>query len=209
MIGNDTNWLPTRQSLLTRLKDWDDQCGWQDFFDTYSRLIYGTAVKAGLSSEEAQEVVQETVLSVAKKMEDDFRYDPSKGTFKGWLLQLTRWRITDQFRKRKPDNAQAGFADDERRTEVIDRMADDAPGAIDQIWETEWTENVLKAAIERVKTKVSARQFQIYDLYVLREKSVDDVTKSLGVSSTQVYLAKHRVGSALKKEMKALEARMA
>ena len=28
-------WIPTRQSLLTRLKHWDDQEGWHDFFDTY------------------------------------------------------------------------------------------------------------------------------------------------------------------------------
>jgi len=27
--------IPTRLSLLTRLKDWNDQEGWRDFFDTY------------------------------------------------------------------------------------------------------------------------------------------------------------------------------
>ncbi|MDA7916341.1 sigma-70 family RNA polymerase sigma factor, partial [Verrucomicrobia bacterium] len=132
-----TDWLPTRHSLLTRLKDWEDQQGWQDFFDTYSRLIYGTAVKAGLSAQEAQDVVQETVLSVSKKM-PEFSYDPSKGSFKGWLMQLTRWRIKDQFRKRKPDQAYGKFDDDTRRTNVMERLPDNSPDAIDQIWEKEW-----------------------------------------------------------------------
>jgi len=54
------------------------------------------AVKAGLNDAEAQqEVVQETVISVAKQM-PGFRYDPTRGTFKGWLLKITRRRIADQ-----------------------------------------------------------------------------------------------------------------
>lgn len=32
--------LPTRQSLLSRLRDWQDAAGWREFFDTYWRLIY-------------------------------------------------------------------------------------------------------------------------------------------------------------------------
>jgi len=97
--------IPTRRSLLTRLKNWDDQEGWREFFDTYWNLIYGVAIKAGLGDAEAQDVVQETVIAVAKKMQD-FHYDPSIGTFKSWLLHTTRWKIADQFRKRlRPEQA--------------------------------------------------------------------------------------------------------
>src|SRR5437867_2939099 len=92
--------IPTRQSLLSRLKNWDDQDSWKLFFDTYWRLIYNAAVKAGLSDAEAQDVVQETVRSVAKSM-PNFVYDTNKGSFKSWLLGLTRWRITDELRKRQ------------------------------------------------------------------------------------------------------------
>ncbi len=53
--------LPTRLSLLGRLKDWGDQQSWQDFFDIYHRLIHSVALKAGLSPTEAQDVVQEAV----------------------------------------------------------------------------------------------------------------------------------------------------
>ena len=81
--------IQTRQSLLGRLKDWDDDQSWRDFFDTYWRIIYSSARKAGLSDTEAQDVVQETVISVAKKMKE-FKYDPALGSFKGWLKQLTR-----------------------------------------------------------------------------------------------------------------------
>src|SRR5947207_6846915 len=91
--------IPTRHSLLNRLKDWADQESWQEFFDTYWRLIYNVAIKAGLTDTEAQEVVQETVIAVARKI-GEFKTDSTHGSFSAWLMQLTRWRIVDEFRKR-------------------------------------------------------------------------------------------------------------
>src|SRR6185295_216309 len=93
--------IHTRATLLQRLKDWQDQSSWQEFFDTYWRIIYGVARKAGLTDAESQDVVQETLVSVAKHM-PTFDYDPAIGSFKAWLLNMTRWRIIGQFRKRRP-----------------------------------------------------------------------------------------------------------
>lgn len=90
---------PTRASLIGRLKDLGDQRGWQEFFDIYWRLIYSTALKAGLNDAEAQDVVQDTILTVAKAM-PDFDYDPGRGSFKGWLRKTTHWRIHDHLRRR-------------------------------------------------------------------------------------------------------------
>src|ERR1041385_4461701 len=93
--------IPTRATLLVRLKDWQDQSSWQEFFDIYWKLIYGVARKAGLSDAEAQDVVQETLVAVSRHM-PDFNYDPAIGSFKAWLLNMTRWRIVSQVRKRSP-----------------------------------------------------------------------------------------------------------
>src|SRR6185436_3555024 len=92
--------IPTRASLLSRLRNWDDQQSWQRFFELYWKLIYSVARKAGLSDPEAQDVVQETIISVARHM-PSFRYDPELGSFKAWLMQLTRWRIMDELRKKQ------------------------------------------------------------------------------------------------------------
>ncbi len=94
--------IPTRYSLLSRLQNWDDQESWKDFFDTYWRLIYSIALKSGLTDAEAQDVVQETVICVAKDI-SKFKRDPKLGSFKGWLRNLTRWRIADQLRRRNPN----------------------------------------------------------------------------------------------------------
>ena len=44
----------TRSSLINRLRNWSDHGSWQDFFDTYWKLIYAVAIKAGLSESEAR-----------------------------------------------------------------------------------------------------------------------------------------------------------
>ncbi len=53
MSKHPDEFLPTRKSLLSRLKNWDDSQSWREFFDTYWSLIYGVAIKGGLSDAEA------------------------------------------------------------------------------------------------------------------------------------------------------------
>src|SRR5437870_13042270 len=115
--------VATRRSLVDRLENWDDRKHWQEFFDTYWRLIYSAARKSGLADAEAQEVVQETVITVAKKV-GKLRYDPAIGAFKGWLLHITRWRIADQFRKRDPVEARRARSRYLRAPATTERMPD-------------------------------------------------------------------------------------
>jgi RNA polymerase sigma-70 factor (ECF subfamily) len=197
--------LATRRSLVERLGNWEDRQRWQQFFDSYWRLIHGTARKAGLTEAEAQEVVQETLITVAKKI-DKLKYDPALGSFKGWLLHITRWRIVDQFRKRRPDDAPSRTTREEARTSTIDRIADPAGVELDAVWDEEWRKNILKAALTRVKRKVDARQYQIFDCYVFKQWPAQKVASELRVSVAQVYLVKHRLAALLKKEIAAAEA---
>ncbi|MBT7958249.1 MAG: sigma-70 family RNA polymerase sigma factor [Akkermansiaceae bacterium] len=192
----------TRKSLIARLDNWEDQRTWDDFYKTYWKLIYAVGLKAGLRSDEAFDVVQETILSIAKQSKKNM-YDPDKGSFKSWLMNMTRWRINDQFRKRKKDTAMnIGEWDDEgQKTSVIDRMEDPNRGALERLWDVEWKKNLADAALARVKSQVSPKQYQIFDCYVMREWTAAKVQEQLGVSMSQVYLAKHRVGKILKKEL--------
>ena len=136
---------------------------------------------------------------------DKLKYDPAIGSFKGWLLQITRWRIVDQFRKREPGNAKAPRSADDRLTATIERVPDSRVADLDAVWEAEWKENLFEGAIARVKRKVDPKQFQIFDCYVRKEWPAQKVAEQLRVSVGQVYLARHRVGAVLKKEIRALE----
>lgn len=192
--------IPTRNSLITRLKDWDDQVGWKEFFDTYWKLIYGVARKAGLTEVEAQEVVQETIIAVAKNMKN-FKTGSEHGSFKAWLLKNTQWRIADQFGKRIPEEQHAIHRppDDTARTGTMDRIPDPDGPALEAVWDQEWEKNLMDRALERVKTKVNLKHYQVFYLNVVKEMPARQVAKSLGVSMSLVYVAKLRVSRLVKK----------
>jgi RNA polymerase sigma-70 factor (ECF subfamily) len=194
--------IPTRYSLLSRLQDREDQDSWKDFFDTYWRLIYSFAIKSGLTDAEAQDVVQETVISVAQDIQK-FKRDRTLGTFKGWLRNLTRWRIADQLRKRTR-SVPAGNNLSTPSTSP-DEIAGPVNADLEAIWEEDWRANLLEAAMERVKPRVKEEHFQMFDLNVVRQWPASKVAQTLGVNIGQVYLAKHRVMALIKKEVRVLE----
>ena len=151
--------IPTRATLIQRLKNWQDESSWQDFFDTYWKLIYNIGLKAGLNDAEAQDVVQETMISVAKHM-PSFRYDPAIGSFKAWLLNMTRWRIKDQVRKRGPATETPTFTPEiDPGTPAIEKVIDPASEDINAVWDVEWKENLLNAAIARVKRRYDPQKY--------------------------------------------------
>jgi RNA polymerase sigma factor (sigma-70 family) len=196
----------TRTTLIDRLKNWQDQRSWQDFFDTYWKLIYGVARKSGLTDTESQEVVQETMISVAKHM-PNFHYNRATGSFRAWLLKMTRWRITDQLRKRARSSALNSTSGETTiGTSTIDRIVDPAGLSLKAIWDAEWETNLMAAAVAKVKRQIDPRKYQIFDFYVNKAWTPEKVAEAFGVSIGQVYLAKHRIAELIKKEINRLEA---
>src|SRR5438552_211440 len=131
--------LMTRRTLLCRLRHLDDQESWRTFFDRYWELLYNVAKKSGLGEPEAQDVVQETVIAVAKAM-PDFRYDPARGSYKQWLLRITGRRIMDHLRRqyRQPPRAEVDLESlDEGETPAA-LISDPAAEQVAVVWEEEW-----------------------------------------------------------------------
>src|SRR5215831_3040883 len=204
MTKNREDPLPTRQSLLERLKRWDDQESWRDFFNLYWGLLYSTAIKAGLSDSESQDVVQDTVILVSRKMEG-FKYNPGVDSFKGWLLYLTRKRIAMEYRRRARRRARAALNE---ATAEIEALPDPVGPGLDKVWDEEWHKTMWDAAIAQVKKQVALKQFQIFDLYVVKERPAKEVAQALGVAVAQVYLAKHRISALVKHELLQLKEKL-
>ena len=208
-LKKDESVILTRATLLGRMKNPEDQASWQEFFDIYWSLIYNVARKAGLNDAEAQDAVQDTLISVAKNI-PAFKYDPAKGSFKVWLLNLTRWRIVDQMRKRSPKASQPQpypqlhTEDETGRTVSVERVPDDS---LDwsAIWESDWEKAILEAALNRLKTRLDPKKFQIFDFYVNRDWPPEKVAQAFNVNISQVYLIKNRVTEMLREEFGRLE----
>jgi RNA polymerase sigma-70 factor (ECF subfamily) len=206
--GREDELLPTRRSLLDRLRNWEDQASWREFFDTYWKFIYSMAIRSGLSDQEAEDVVQEAVTSVAKKM-PEFQYDPQRCSFKGWLMHVTRLRIVDQLRRRQPYFNKLGFSDrDSTQTPTVERVADpSADAAFEGAWEEEWERNLVDAAMERVKLRVKPDHYQIFYLSAVKGLATNEVARSLQINAARVYLVRHRLAKEVKKEIERIRAK--
>ena len=207
-MKHDEETTTTRASLIHRLKNWKDEPSWHEFFKIYWKLIYHVARKAGLTDAEAQEVVQETLISVAKHM-PTFKYDPAIGSFKSWLLNATRWRVVDQFRKKKySDRHKALVNGTQSRTDSIDALPSPNAADMDAVWEAEWRTNLLKAALDNLRRRIDPQSFQIFDFYVNKEWPPEKISNRFQVSTDQVYQIKHRMTKAIRAEVARLEKEM-
>jgi RNA polymerase sigma factor (sigma-70 family) len=197
--------LATRQSLLNRLKNWQDDTGWRLFFDTYWRLIYGLARKVGLSDSEAQDVVQDTVIAVADQM-PHFNYDPAVGSFRGWLMLITRRKVANHLRKKMYKRDGITMPREEPlNTDLLDNHPALKGEHWEEAWNKAWEKQVFDDALEKVVKQVSPGQYQMFFLHVLKGLSARETARRLEASLPAVYFAKYKITSLLRKEIAAME----
>lgn len=193
--------LRTRPSLLFRVQSWEDGTSWTEFHRLYKKLVYGLARRSGLPHADAEDVTQEVFKRVAETVHE-FESNPERGSFRGWLMNLTRWRIADKYSSRpKGEHHSVPKHDDTAgpRTSTIDRVPDEAEAGVE--WEKEWQRHLLDAACERIARRVKPRQYQVFDLYVRQQWPVLKVASKLGINPGSVYLIGHRLTKQLKAEV--------
>ena len=81
----------TRQSLLIRLRDTEDQQAWEEFYARYTPMIGGWCRQ--WFPREAEDMVQEVMLLLARRLRD-FEYQPGK-RFRGYLKTVTHRLMAD------------------------------------------------------------------------------------------------------------------
>lgn len=193
--------LLTRPSLLFRVREWNDSASWEEFHRLYRRLIYGRSRRAGLSHADAEDVAQDVFKRVAETIRD-FDTNPERGSFRGWLMKLTHWRIADKFKSRQELPPAAAATADDPGTRLEDVPA---PRTEEDEWDREWQQHLLAAATERIARQVNPLHFQVFDLYVLQQWPLLRVTKELRVSPASVYVVSHRLKKRLKDEVEKLQ----
>jgi len=209
MATDEPNSIETRPSFLSRLKASDDAESWKEFYSIYGKVVRDFAIQAGLRDTEADEVVQETAIAMARHL-PEFRYNPKVCRFKTFLLNQASWRIKDQLNKRKRhgavvDSSLPASSDETTRTPTINRIADPLAVDLDALFEGEWRKHTFALAWEQLKEKFSLKQIQIFDLLVLKEWPAADVARSFELTLANVYVTRHRISKALEKEIKLLE----
>jgi RNA polymerase sigma factor (sigma-70 family) len=198
--------LRTRATLLFRVREWQDGESWEEFHRLYRRLVYGRARRAGLAHEDAEDVAQDVFKRVAETIKD-FDTNPERGSFRGWLMKLTHWRIADKFESKGKtpvhSPAPAGPDGTTGGTGTLERVP--SPEEEEGDWDSEWQQHVLAMALERLARQVKPRHFQVFELYVRQGWPVLKVSRELRINPASVYVIGHRLTKLLKDEVEKLK----
>ncbi len=198
-VYSDDQSCRTRITLIQRLGD-RLESDWQQFFDTYWRLIYHEAQKKNLSPADCEEVVQDTIMAIFKNAES-FRYDPAKGKFRSYLMTVTRNKINDRYRQ---------LYKEDRMRELNPSLthlnhSSNNPNELESEWGEEWKKNILHAAMDNIKKKINPKHFQVFYFLNFEDLSPKEVSQFLKINRMQIYIINFRVKKALTDEARRLE----
>jgi RNA polymerase sigma factor (sigma-70 family) len=197
-------WLRTRASLLARIKGQPDEAVWSEFYNMYWRAIYGYAVRFGMPHNDAADIVQEVFVKLFRRL-PSFDYDRRKGRFLGWVKTITRTTVIDFFRRLNARvEGQNRVEPDARGVSPLDNMADPKAATDTDRWEAAWERSLLTLALERIRERVKAENFEAFRLYALENEPADEVATALGISRNTVFIAKSRILQMLKAEIEIL-----
>ncbi len=189
----------TRASLLVRIRDPRDAEAWRQFFDLYAPVVYGFARKRGLQDADAADLMQDVLRSVAGAAER-LNYDPSKGTFRGWLFTITRNKVfnfLDKQRRREHGSGDSG---------AVKRLEEQpAPEADREEFDREYERRRFAWAAERIREEFHDSTWQAFWLTSVDGKSAKDAGDQLKMSPGAVYVAKSRVIARLREEIESLD----
>jgi len=182
--------LQTTETLLKGLAA-DDQNRWARFYRDYAPWMENLLLKRGLSHEDAEEVVHDTLVELVKIM-PTYKYDKThKGAFHSLLFKIAQNKAIDRLRKIKAEAARlAAFA-----AEPLSPSDED------------WRRETFNMALRRVfaapdigeTSKIAFRRF------VQLAEPADTVAHELGLTVNNLYQIKNRLKNRISNEVRRLQ----
>src|SRR6202044_2684167 len=139
----------TRASLLIRIQDSADAEAWRQFFELYAPVVYGFARKRGLQDADAADVMQDVLRSVVGAAER-LDYDPSRGSFRGWLYTIARNKIFN-FLEAGRHRIGRGSGDSSVRAKL--EAQPEPEWGLAASWDEEYERNLTAVAMRRVQAE--------------------------------------------------------
>ena len=192
--------LRTRESLLGRLRDNGAEADWEQFYKQYRWVIISFCRKQGLDEFSAQDVLQETMVLLMRKL-PEFYYDRSRGKFRNWLLALVAGKISDA-RKRAARANLATLSEVEAGEAAL--VAKGEP--VDACLEKAWMHATLEQALLRVQLdpRVKKVTFEIFKCCFANAAPVNEIARQFNLTENAVYQVKNRMMRRLREEVEAM-----
>jgi RNA polymerase sigma-70 factor (ECF subfamily) len=190
----------TRASLLVRLRDGRDNEAWRQFVELYSAVVYGFARKRGLQDADAADVMQDVLRSVAGAA-GRLNYDPSRGSFRGWLYTIARNKIFNFFEAGRHRIGRG--SGDTGVHEKLEALPEPEWG-LAASWDEEYERNIAAVAMRRVQAEVQPATWQAFWQTAVEGRPAREAGEAVGMSAGAVYVARSRVLARLKEEVQRL-----
>ena len=197
--------LKTRPTLLSKVRRGDED-GWSRFYEFYEDFVYLAARGAGLSHEEARDVLQETMITVQNYVAG-FTPDETRARFRTWLKRIVQSRIADQYRRKRRNPLELAVDaihpfSDESVTSKTDQIPDLNQIELDRLLDGKLEQALLDEARRSAKERVPMEQYQAYDLFAVQQLSAADVAASLHVNAVTVRVRAFRVRRVVNRELR-------
>jgi RNA polymerase sigma factor (sigma-70 family) len=194
-VKPDESWV-TRETLLNRVRRQYDEESWKEFVHYYRGYVYNIASRMGLNHHDAEEVVQDVMVKLWKKL-PEFQYDSNKGRFRGWLCTVTanNVKLLWQSKSQKLDRLTPG-----EREELTTYLREIQAEPSDELAEQEWATYVITMAWDRVQREFGKNEKEAFEM-LSKGAGVDEVSQKLGIATSSVYVYKKRVTDRLKQEV--------
>ena len=189
--------IATQASMFDRLRGPDPtarETAWNDFRARYAPIITRFAKRFGASIDRCEDVVQDVMLGFFS-VSSTFKYDPTKGRFRGYLKACVRSALIKR------------MGQDLRFEGVQLEKLNPADERVDQAWTDVWETEHLRLAIAQLRQefKGDPKTIRAFEEYVLKDRDAAEVAAELGVKVNSVHQAKRRISDALRVRLVELE----
>lgn len=193
----EDQFCPTRETLLLKVKNRDDEKSWEDFVHYYKAFIFTVCKKMNVNHHDSEEISQKVLLKLWHKL-PDFKYSPG-GRFRGWLCMVTGNTVKDFFRKesRLSDKAQAV------KESPLTSMKQTEQPEINNMMLEEWEKHITSLAFETVEQSFTQR---VLDIFIDSNNglSADELSKKYELTVNTIYKHCQRVRVKLHSEIRRL-----
>ena len=196
---NESNYNPTRVTLLARLKKTENDEAWLEFESLYRGFILSLIVRMGINQEDAEDISQAVLTKVWQKIED-FEYNQNKGKFHNWLAAMTRNTVRDFFRTKK--NFITGRDSVEYQEEYLDIEKQVLPD-IENLAREEWVLHITNLAWDNIKSDIYETKQKVFKM-VSQEIPNKEIAQKLGISEASVRVYKAEVFEKMRTEINRL-----
>ena len=187
----------TRQTLLLRVKNPDDEQAWNEFVNYYKSFIKVILKYLNVATNHVEDLTQEILIKIWKGLQK-LDYDSEKARFRTWLNRVIRNAVIDfqraGNRRIKTENQ------DEVDSESFPLDNDE----FSKIIEKEWRAHITNLALDNIRPIFKGNALDVFNLY-LNEVPTKKIAEQLNIAEGSVYKLRSRVEEKLIQEIKRLK----